>query len=183
MNWILLVAFVAIPLASAAQSGGNGKKFDWSDWARAQCDCYEYPFKPAPPCYSECTRKLSAPDADLAKVRGLDSGVAVQLRVLAEDPNRASIDFSSIRNNDDLKGAAYASIKNNELKLELLQRLQPTPRYDMMKQWVTNQGRPSNDLSPFLTPRGPGAPDPTNPYFVPERKLEGDFLYRMPAEQ
>lgn len=78
-----------------------------------QCDCTTYPFKPNPPCYGTCVKRLSAnKDIDLSKVKNLDAGVSVGIKVLAENP-ALNTDFNSIRGKRDLEKAALASMSGS----------------------------------------------------------------------
>jgi hypothetical protein len=83
------------------------------------CDCTSYPFKPNPPCFGSCVGKLaSAPHSDLTSVKGLDPGVAVSIKVLAANPQKATIDFTQMRGKSDLEQAADRSFRGNELRFE-----------------------------------------------------------------
>lgn len=78
-----------------------------------------YPFKPNPPCFGSCVGKLaSAPHSDLTSVKGLDPGVAVSIKVLAANPQKATIDFTQMRSKSDLEQAADRSFRGNELRFE-----------------------------------------------------------------
>lgn len=81
--------------------------------AEEECDCTTYPFKPNPPCYGRCVEALSAKtDTDLSKVKNLDAGVSVGIKVLADSPERSDIDFESIRGKRDLERAALESLED-----------------------------------------------------------------------
>lgn len=82
--------------------------------AEDNCDCTMYPFKPNPPCYGQCVKHLSAEkNVDLSKVKNIDAGVSVGIKVLAENPKRSNTDFESIRGKPDLEKAALESMKGN----------------------------------------------------------------------
>ena len=86
--------------------------------AEDKCDCTIYPFKPNPPCYGECVKALSAnTDTDLSKVKNLDAGVSVGIKVLADSPERSGIDFESIRGKSDLEKAALESLDDGSGRL------------------------------------------------------------------
>ena len=83
------------------------------------CDCSSYPFKPNPPCYGKCVAKLSeSKDTDLTRIRDLDPGVSLSIRVLAAKESRSEIDFSRINDKRQLEAATLKSIEDKELKLE-----------------------------------------------------------------
>ena len=83
------------------------------------CDCTSYPFKPNPPCFGSCVKKLaSAPHSELTSVKGLDPGVAVSIKVLAANPEKATIDFTQMRGKSDLEQTADKSFRGNELRFE-----------------------------------------------------------------
>jgi hypothetical protein len=87
--------------------------------ADSDCDCTTYPFKPNPPCYSLCVAKLSAQkDGDLSKIKGMDAGAALSIKVLSSRQDRSEIDFSQIQGKKDLENAALKSIENNDVKIE-----------------------------------------------------------------
>lgn len=84
------------------------------------CDCTSYPFKPNPPCYGSCVGKLaSSPNPDLSSVTGLDPGVSVSIKVLAANPKKEAIDFSSITGKSALERAADHSLRGTDLQFQM----------------------------------------------------------------
>ena len=80
--------------------------------AAEDCDCTSYPFKPNPPCFSQCVAKQSAkPPAESGNVKNIDPGVSVGIRVLSQSKDRSSVDFKSIQGKEDLERAALKSMK------------------------------------------------------------------------
>jgi hypothetical protein len=75
------------------------------------CNCSSYPFKPNPPCFSHCVASLSAKiPTESGKVKNIDPGVSIGIRVLSETMDRTSIDFKSIKGKKDLERAAWESM-------------------------------------------------------------------------
>ena len=117
---------VVLALAASSSFGQSGSSTGAPKAAAASgpvnlvsCDCTSYPFKPNPPCFGSCVGKLtSAPHSDLTTVKGLDPGVAVSIKVLAANPQKATIDFAQMRGKSDLEQAADKSFRGNELRFE-----------------------------------------------------------------
>lgn len=99
--------------------------------AAPDCDCTSYPFKPNPPCYGRCVRKLSSPGgADLAQVKGLEPDVAAALRVLASRPDRAQIDFDKIQSKSELQTQAVQKFEQKKVTPDAAK---PTTKLDIDK--------------------------------------------------
>lgn len=104
--------FWALPLLGLSLAGSAQPGSGVLPPSAAVCDCTSYPFKPNPPCFGSCVGKLaSARNPDLSSVKGLDPGVSVGIRVLAANPKKNTIDFSSISGKSDLERAADHSLR------------------------------------------------------------------------
>lgn len=109
----------------AQQNAGTGVPGSTGAPTATTCDCTSYPFKPNPPCFGTCVGHLSrTPDPDLSAVKGLDPGVAVNIRVLAANPKRQAIDFSNMREKSDLEIAAERSLRGIDLRYRAAPRRQ-----------------------------------------------------------
>ncbi|WP_374568109.1 hypothetical protein [Ideonella sp.] len=96
-------------------------------FAADQCDCTIYPFTPNPPCYGKCVGQLtSLKGTDFSKIKQLDPGVAVGLKVIASRPDKSAIDFSKIKGKKDLEGLALESLESSK-KFELVPVESPGP--------------------------------------------------------
>lgn len=79
-----------------------------------KCKCLEWPFLPDPPCPNVCFRSLTdQKDLDLSKVKNLDPGVAVSIRVLRAD--KSKIDFANINSKRDLEKLALDSLQSGQV--------------------------------------------------------------------
>lgn len=111
---------LAVNLSCFAQQN-SGAAFPGSAMSPSapSCDCTSYPFKPNPPCFGSCVGKLSStPNPDLTGVKGLDPGVAVNIRVLAANPKRQTVDFSNITGKPELEIATDKSLRGTDLRLQ-----------------------------------------------------------------
>lgn len=80
------------------------------------CTCLEFPFTPEPPCNSICLKKLtSSPEPDLSKVKSLDPGVALSIKVIAKNPDAAKIDFGQFKTKSDLENFALKSVEQKKV--------------------------------------------------------------------
>ncbi len=67
------------------------------------CDCFNYPFRPNPPCFGKCVGDLAkSKGSDLSKVKGLDPKVADGIKFLAKDKYLKATDFEGIKGKGDL---------------------------------------------------------------------------------
>ena len=94
--------------------------FGFLDAVAAQtCDCSNYPFKPNPPCYGKCVARLSeSKDTDLSKVKDLDPGVSVSIKILSAKNNRSEVDFSNIKDKRQLEVVTLKSIENKTVRID-----------------------------------------------------------------
>ena len=82
------------------------------------CKCVEYPFTPDPPCAKVCYRKLAIEgNTDFKKIKNLDPGVALSLRVLASRPDKALLDFSKVNSKADLETLALQSVESGRVMI------------------------------------------------------------------
>lgn len=118
MKALIIVSLVAVNFSCFAQQNPGAVPLGSTGAQSAiTCDCTSYPFKPNPPCFGSCVERLSStPNPDLSGVTGLDPGVAVSIRVLAANPRRQAIDFSSVREKSDLEIAADKSLRGTDLR-------------------------------------------------------------------
>ena len=72
-----------------------------------ECDCSIYPFKPNPPCFSNCYSKLPpVRNIDLSSIKNLNLDVFAAIPVRSKSKDQNSIKFESINGEADLKRAA-----------------------------------------------------------------------------
>lgn len=114
------IALISLQAASAA-----GQDMPAS-YARPDCDCSEYPFKPRD-CYDICAVRLaSGPAAEIDMVKGIDAGVSLSLHVLNRNRNAWTVsDLSGIANKKKLERTTLLLIRQTDA---LNQR--PTPLDD-----------------------------------------------------
>ena len=120
MKILISAALIAANFSSfAQQSPGPASSGPSMAQSVSVCDCTSYPFKPNPPCFGSCVGKLSSTrNPDLSGVKGLDAGVAVNIRVLAANPKRQAIDFSNITKKSELEIATDKSLLGTDLRLQ-----------------------------------------------------------------
>ena len=71
------------------------------------CDCTTYPFKPNPPCYSECVETLTSnKNINLSSVKNIDPGVSVSISVLRQQADMSTINASAINDKASLEREA-----------------------------------------------------------------------------
>ena len=86
-----------------------------------ECDCTKYPFKPNPPCYGKCVAKFTTnTHMDITKVKNINPGVSLSIKVLSANKNHKVINFNSIKNKEDLEREAlmfyeFKAIKNDKV--------------------------------------------------------------------
>ena len=72
--------------------------------AATTCNCFDYPYRPDPPCPTLCYKKLIVGGfGDIARVKNLDPGVAVHLRILSSQSDKGLIDFDKLNSKEDLE--------------------------------------------------------------------------------
>ncbi len=88
-------------------------------WAQSNCKCIEFPFEPEPPCNSVCFKRLATSDnaSELGKVKSIDPGVALSLRILSQRSDVKSLDFSKITTKADLEKLAFRSVEERKVQL------------------------------------------------------------------
>jgi hypothetical protein len=86
-----------------------------ASFAQTKCLCISYPFKPAA-CFEECVERLKIqPPSEIDKVKGIDAGVAVNLRILSKNNEvGVTVPERAIKNKPDLERAALESMRNRE---------------------------------------------------------------------
>lgn len=82
-----------------------------------ECDCTKYPFKPNPPCYGMCIAKFTSnTHMDITKVKNIDPGVSLGIKVLSATKNHKVINFDAIKNKADLEREALMSFEFKAMK-------------------------------------------------------------------
>lgn len=120
MKALCVVLLASLSFACAAQSSSTLFPKPAASAPMVSCDCTSYPFKPNPPCYGSCVGKLArSPNPDLSSVKGLDPGVSVSIKVLAANPKKETIDFSSITGKSALERAADRSLRDTDLRFQM----------------------------------------------------------------
>ncbi|MCK4587295.1 MAG: hypothetical protein KAU29_08130 [Gammaproteobacteria bacterium] len=86
-----------------------------------ECDCTKYPFKPNPPCYGKCVAKFTSNGRmDITKVKNIDPGVSIGIKVLSAQEDYKNINFNNISNKTDLEREVlryfeFKAIKKGEI--------------------------------------------------------------------